>query len=472
MGKRFISALVCALTLTALLCGVAGAVETEQIQVSMPRVDVYLHTDGEALDTLPLEQISATMNGAAMEVESFQPSDQGIFYIFMLDISRSIPAEHLAAAKEAVHHACDGLRPQDKVALLSFGNSVNVLCDGSEPVETVLTKLDALSCTDDNTQFYTAMDTLVEMAAKGTDLRRIAVVFSDGIDDTDAGMSQAELENVLLQSGIAVYAMCIDTAQPQAVDSFRSFIRLSGGELYTFGASDGSAVLEELLGRLNNVWLLQLLSTSETEGGQVSLHIQFGSLAEVNATLESAYWTADITAPYVTGVTLDAAAKTVTVTFSEPILNGEELSGYVLTDSAGTAVNIASAAYARSDRRSVRLTVPEVGAAGTYTIQISGQKDLSKNHNLLTAYQGTLSGGGAPEGDNPAPESAVQTATKEALARELRKLILLTVGAIAAVAGLIVLIVLMHRRSDAAGAGKRSGGKKQVKNSAGRTPRG
>jgi Mg-chelatase subunit ChlD len=446
MRKRFLNVLLCTLLLCLLFCGAANAVEIEQIQVSMPRVDVYLHTDDPALQALTADQISATMGGTAMEVESFQRSDQGIFYIFMLDISRSIPTEHLESARQAVHQACAGMRPQDKVALLTFGNSVNVLSDGSDSVETVLSKLDSLACTDDNTQFYTAMDTLVEMATKVKDMRRIAVVFSDGIDDTDAGMSQAELENVLQQSGIAVYAMCIDTSSAQNVESFRSFINLSGGELYTYGGSNAPTVLTQLLDKLNNVWMLQLLSTAETEqSGQIPLHIQFGTLAQADAQMESSYWLPDESAPYVTGVTMDTDTHSIVVSFSEPVTGGDDAGCYVLTDSAGTVLQPSSITYVGADRRSARLIVTELAATGSYKLQVSGQEDLSPSHNKLKPYEQTLTGAQAGESGTAAPQVPDQT-DDGSLRQELTVLLLSTLGGIIVVALLIVLIVRADKR--------------------------
>jgi hypothetical protein len=81
------------------------------------------------------------------------------------------------------------------------------------------------------------MDALIELVLQTEDMRRVAVVISDGIDDTDAGMTQEELEDKLVRTGVSVSAMCIDTASEANTESFGDFIRLSGGELYVFGSS-------------------------------------------------------------------------------------------------------------------------------------------------------------------------------------------------------------------------------------------
>lgn len=445
MPKRITTYLLTCLSLSLLLCAQAQAVSVEQIQVSLPRVDVYVHADTEPLYELDVGEISASLDGQPLLVESFQPSEQGIFYTFMLDISKSIPKAHLEAAKQAVRDVCSELRPQDRLALLSFGNEVTVLSAGDEEISAVLQKLDALACTDDHTQFYTAMDGLIEMASKAADMRRIAVVMSDGIDDTDAGMSQETLENVLQQSGIAVYALCIDTASAANVEHFRQFIRLSGGELYPYGAQNADSVLQELLNRLNNVWMLQLLGqkTWKTPDA-VPLEIEFGTLAKVSAQLEPDYWAPDETPPYVAGVQMDPAAHSITVSFSEPVSGGDQKESYRLLEQE-RLVEISDLAYVGEDHRTVRLIVPMLTSDKQYDFTVFDLTDISENQNALIAYHAPL---GAPLEDTEAPAEALETApqsAEESLQRELRNLILLSLAALAVVAGLIVLILRFHK---------------------------
>lgn len=433
--------LLLSLTACAMLCGTALGVGVEQIQVSLPRVDVYVHTEGEDLSGLTADDVTATLNGNPLQVEGFAPSDQGIFYTFMLDISKSIPAAYLDAAKQAVREVCAGLREQDKLALISFGSAVTVLSGGDSPVEEVLAQLDALACTDNHTMFYNAMDTLVEIATRETDMRRVAVVMSDGIDDTDAGMSREELENVLQQSGIAVYALCIDRASNANMELFRQFIRLSGGELYAFGPDNAPAQLHELLNRLDSVWMLQLLSSVEMETpDSVPLVIDFGDIARVSTELEPDYWAADETPPYVTGVDCDLAALSVTVRFSEPVSGADDAACYTAADGEEQPLELASVTYVGADRRAVRLVLPGLKNAGVWSFAVAGPVDLSEQKNPLIPYRATLGEEAAASEPEPQETSDLQ----DQLARELRNLILSMVGVVALVVLLICLIIRGH----------------------------
>lgn len=452
MAKSIARYLTLFLALCTVLCVSAGAISAEQIQVSLPRVTVYVHAEDADLSQLSKDQITATLGGKALETESFRLSDQGIFYIFMLDISRSIPESHFQAAKQAIEKICENLRPQDRLALISFGSSVTVLSAGDKSVSDTLSMLDALARTDNRTKFYDAMNTLVKTASQITDLRRIAVVVSDGIDDTDAGMSQGEMENVLKQSGIAVYALCTDAAAQADVDKFRSFIRLSGGELYPFAPDNAQSVLDQLVQKLGNVWMLQLLLSENLEAlSSVPLHVDFGGLDEIDAQLEPDYWLPDQSPPYVTSVDADPAALSMVVSFSEPVKDADTPSCYQLTDQQGQTVEITDAAYVSSDRREVLLTIPSLQTAGTYTLKISGPVDLSDNQNPLTPYQCTVSGESSASGSTPIQSSPQND--DASVANELRNLLLGAAAVVAAVTVGIVLIVVNARQSKSAASG-------------------
>ena len=452
MAKRMIRPLALSLALCALLCVGAGAIGVEQIQVSLPSVTVYVHAGDTDLNQLSPDRITATLGGKTLQVEGFRPSDQGIYYMFMLDISKSVPESHFQAAKQAIHKICAELRPQDRLALISFGSSVTVLSTGAEPVSGTLKKLDALTRTDSRTRFYDAMDTLVKTASRITDLRRIAVVVSDGIDDTEAGMSQGQMENVLKQSGIAVYALCTDAATQADQQKFRSFIRLSGGELYPFHGDSAQSVLDQLIQKLGNVWMLQLLlSGSWKPSSSVPLHVELGSLGEIDAELEPDYWQPDQSPPYVTDVNADPSALSITVSFSEPVKNADAFSCYRLTDQEGKAVKVTGAAYVSSDRRAVLLTVPALQGAGACTLEISGPTDLSDSRNALIPYRSSVSfetsaqSGGAPAASAPQDGTA-------AVDRELRNLLLAAAAAVVAVCVGIALILRNARPKTGASA--------------------
>ena len=119
---------------------------------------MFVRSDGQDLGGLAPSSITATLDGEPLTVGDFAESDEGIFYVFMLDISRSISQRYLDAAKQAVLNTYQQMRQQDQLAVITFGDAVTVLLDGSESAQVVSEKLAAVKATDSNTQFYAAMD--------------------------------------------------------------------------------------------------------------------------------------------------------------------------------------------------------------------------------------------------------------------------------------------------------------------------
>ena len=270
-----------------------GKLKVEQVQVDVPLVNAYVYSEGKDLSRVRPEQVQAKLAGQELKVLSCQQqkkTKQGIFYAFLLDVSASIPQEDLEGAKNAIEQVAEDMRSQDQLAVITFGDKVTVISDGSAPVEDTMKKVKALRATDQTTKFYSAMDKLVKVSQKVSNKRRVAVVVSDGIDDTDAGMSQEELEEILVQSGIAVYGMGIGKNKALS-EKFGKFLRISGGELYPFTAESADAKLKSLIRRVSSVYRLSMEFDGKVpKGDDLKLAVSIPGTGSFTAMLDSAYW--------------------------------------------------------------------------------------------------------------------------------------------------------------------------------------
>ena len=428
-------ALFAAAAAAFLLATGAGAVSLEQVQPVMPRIDVYVHDSGTPLESLAPEDISATLDGAPLEVESLRPSDQGIFYVFLLDISRSISEAHIAAAREAVLSTYRQMGQNDQLALISFGNEVNTLLRGGESASQVEAALDTIHSTDNNTRFYDAMNTLVETASARNDMRRVAVVVSDGVDDTDAGMTQEELEAVLRQSGVAVYALAVDSADQTVQDHFRDFIRLSGGDLFSFSPENAAEKLNELQLCIDEIWHLQLTAPSNIADGQEHrLSVRFGQLDTLELDIRPTQWVPDEKPPY--PLSVNAGDGTVTVRFSEAMANPGDAQCYVLKNPSGKTVSFT---VSSAESTCAVLSCPELTDPTGWTLELSGLTDASMEANALAPCSLPL----AEAVTAPSTEAAAQ---QQAAKSELIRLLLMAGGALAAAAVVVFLLLARKRR--------------------------
>lgn len=425
-----------------LLTPLASAVSLEQIQPVMPQIDVYIRDGDTALDTLTTEDISASLDGTPLQVTLMEPSEQGVFYIFMLDISRSISEAHLTAARQAVMNTYQQMGQADQLALISFGNDVNVLLQGNESADQVQAALDTIHSTDNNTRFYDAMNALVETASSQSDMRRVAVVVSDGVDDTDAGMTRDQLIDVLHQSGVAVYAMAVDSAAEETRNQFREFIQVSGGDLFTFSPANAMETLDQLQNSIDEIWHLQLQAQSNiADGLEHKLDIQFGELDSLAVDVRPTRWTPDNTPPYLVSSTPDFTNGTVTLVFNEAITNLSDAQNYALKQASGKDVPFS---ILSSDATQVVLQCSDPKVLPDCSLDLKNLKDASMEANALAPCTVPLAGSQGQPSDET-PDDAQDSANQD-----LMQILLPAAGALVLVLLLVALLVAKSRRKTSA----------------------
>ena len=432
--RSFLAAAVASLTLFT-TC--AGAVSLEQVQSVMPQIDVYVRDGETPLNTLTTEDITATMDGVPLKVDLMEPSEQGIFYVFMLDISTSIKESYLVAARQAVMNTYQQMGQNDQLALISFGNEVNMLLRGGESANQVQAALDTIHSTDNNTRFYDAMNLLVETASSQSNMRRVAVVVSDGEDDIESGMTREELVDILHESGVAVYAMAVDSAAPSTIDQFREFIQVSGGDLFTFSPADATQKLEGLQNSIDEIWHLQLQAPSNNADGENhELNIQFGDADTLSTVIRPTQWTPDTKPPYLVSATTDTITGTVTLVFNEAIANAADPLCYVLTDASGKSVSFS---VLSSDGTTAVLQSDALKNPAGMSLELKDLKDASMEANVMISCSTPLAN---------APEAAPDPAPTTDATNELMKLLLPAGGALLIIILLVVLLVVKsHHKS-------------------------
>lgn len=428
MAKKLLTSIVFVL---CLMCVHASAVSIEQVQPVMPDISVFVHSDGQDFSALKTADISARLDGKPLAVEGFAASDEGIYYVFMIDVSRSIQQEYLDAAKQAVMNTYKLLRPQDQLAVITFGDSVNVLLDGSESADIASQKISSIKSTDNKTHFYDAMDTLVKTASAKDNMRHVAVMVSDGVEDADADIDQAQLEQSIRSGGVAVYGFAVGSASDADLANFRKFVEVSGGEFYAFKPADAQQTLTNMLKQIDAIWCLTLKADSNIADGKMrTLDVKFGTLGSVTAKIEPDKWVPDEVPPYIVSLDTDTAAGTVKVVFSEAMAGLDKLSCYKLISPSGTAPALT---LVSSDASTVTLSAPGISKDDGWKMNFSGLTDASMEKNPMPECAVPLSGVAA----------AVSTATNAAptdTAAQPQEGVSFPFGIIAALAAAAILV--------------------------------
>lgn len=385
-----------ALALSCLLAGNSLAVEgtsvegknigIEQVYLSLPDVYVY----GNGLENTDARTAEGYLGETKLTFESvlpFRESGEGIYYYVLLDVSGSIPKAYFSSIKEGILNLEKGLGDRDKMILCTFGEDVRLLLDGTQDEASLKAALDALQNRDQRTLLFEGIDRVAEIASKVSMdecKRRVLVVISDG-EDIAVGqkMSQEALAN-LKEKGIPAYALCIEDTDRSNINSFGEFARMSGGDIRTFRAEEGSGVLTQLHDRLYEYTELHLTGPTNVVSNRYesfSLHIP-DQKETLTKEVMNARWIPDQTAPVITSAE-QTGDHQIRIVFSEPVLGIETASNYSVNRD-GTAILVSGVAYEKGNANTVVLTTENALSDGSYEITCTNITDASMEKNPIS----------------------------------------------------------------------------------------
>ena len=169
--------------------------QVQQLDVGAPVVRAYLDlTDaaGQPLDSLPASSLAATLGewtAEPIEVAPFAAAQQGIAYVFLVDISKSLSSDLFAQMVGGIETWVADMGELDRAAIIAFGESSQLIVDFTGSKDELLAGLESLGPTDNETLLHQALADALDLNRRlDVDLpgRRAVVIFSDGKDEGSA----------------------------------------------------------------------------------------------------------------------------------------------------------------------------------------------------------------------------------------------------------------------------------------------
>jgi VWFA-related protein len=245
-----------------------GRFAISQLSARPPVVTVYLDVldeNGQPPLHLAASQLSATIQGQSLKVTqatSFEASGEGVAYIFLVDISKSIGPTQFAQIRQAIDAWIDGLNSVDRMAIFTFGEQYKQLVGFTADKTTLKSVLQNLKPTDPQTKLYLALSNAMNLGreiTKGLPNRRVIVILSDGKDE-GSGINAEDVRELIQQSHVPIYAMGYSRLPSQERKKYLEVLNrlatLSGGT-YTAAASLKTAY-EEMQSAIRRVFVVQL----------------------------------------------------------------------------------------------------------------------------------------------------------------------------------------------------------------------
>lgn len=185
-----------------LLCRFTQAGEIRELRLiqanaELPAINLWLNLpNGSVLNPSQFNVSIGSHPASVSAIDSFSQTGDGVGYVFLVDISKSLSEQQFMQIRQALQRWLDGMNSHDQAALISVGSQVKLLVPFTNDHNKLANAIDQLALTDMETNlfrgFLEAM-TLGRQQGPGLPVRRAIVVLSDGIDDNVNGVTLDEV---------------------------------------------------------------------------------------------------------------------------------------------------------------------------------------------------------------------------------------------------------------------------------------
>ena len=335
MGKRIKLLMAGIFLMAGVLAGNMGVLgeeppSIEQVYVNLPEVTVY----GSGWPAEELEAFLGQEQLSYIERTTFAQTGEPIYYYILLDVSNSMPNAYFQAVKQSIVNFESLLNEQDRMALYTFGETVELRLAEEHTPEDTAAVMESVTNTDNRTLMFEAIRAASDRAGQlGPEVckRKVILVISDGEDFNIGNTGVNEAQDCLRKSGIPAYAFALKDTARENINSFGEFARTSGGTLTVFDVEQAGVLLDSFPGMMAGSDVLEWqsgnnLETNRLETFSVRTAANQGASREVMVSRHIK----DEEAPELTLVEQLEDAQ-IAVEFSEPVEGAENSSNYVIT---------------------------------------------------------------------------------------------------------------------------------------------
>ena len=297
---------------------------------ALPTVKVYLDIVGSGdvpAKGLQKEDFTATVGSAQAKISRlipFEDAKEGVGFVLLVDISKSLSREQFVQMKNTLAAFVDSMSEMDRVALISFGQSVKVIEDFTANRSKIKDQIARLAPTDEETAFYGGIDKAVSLArAGGADVpaRRVVITLTDGVNDLTGGVSKGDIADRLKADPVPLYLIGFVQGKPSAEEEsaigvMKTFSRLSGGRYYDGRGGEWRGIYFAISRAIRSAFVLEAEVTNFRSDGTVFP-------VSVNLMAANRTWTEkmDLTIPAGGALTTSQAQSPASASAADPRKN-------------------------------------------------------------------------------------------------------------------------------------------------------
>lgn len=140
--------------------------------------------DGRAISSLKDNNFQVFEDGVLQQIEHFEPVNSPFNLVILIDLSGST-IDKIDVLRRAVLRFIDVCKPNDRIAIVTFTRSVQVVCELTNDRQLIKQRLQYMSMPKGGTAFYEATwFTITQMFKQVEGQRNAVVILSDGVDNS------------------------------------------------------------------------------------------------------------------------------------------------------------------------------------------------------------------------------------------------------------------------------------------------
>jgi VWFA-related protein len=189
-----------------------GTIKLETSLVTIPAS--VIDSEGKFFSNLKKRDFTIFEDGVKQEIASFASIEVPFHVVLTLDTSASARFK-LEDIQSAAYAFVKQLRPEDKVMIVSFDNSVYQWCDFTSDREQ-LRRAIYETRTGGSTKLYEAVDLGISEFLASITGRKAVVLFTDGVDTASRRSSARSTIKLVQESDVLIYPIQYDTEADNA----------------------------------------------------------------------------------------------------------------------------------------------------------------------------------------------------------------------------------------------------------------
>ena len=259
-----------------------------QGQARLPSVSVYAEIVGAG--EIPAKGVSPAdfkvalgpAPGTVKRIVPFEDSGEGIGYVLLVDISKSLSSVQFLRMKETLGVFLDAMSKEDQAALVIFGSKVDIVQEFTPNRSKIKEKLAVLQRTDDETAFYSGIDKGLAVAksnSEGVPRRRVLITLTDGVNDINGGVGKSDIADRLAKDPVPLYLIGFVQGKPteseeSAIGVMKEFAGNSGGRYYDGRGGDWRGIYFAITRAIRSAFLIEIEAPNfRSEGNDYSLEV-------------------------------------------------------------------------------------------------------------------------------------------------------------------------------------------------------